>query len=86
MGQRQGLLGRRWAGGRSEREDLVVVVEDGGNGEGFRDKVVESRCWYDVDDMVEGKGTGGEKNQLGVVEEEGNGGGVWCCYTTYLIV
>ena len=50
-----------------------MVVEDG---EGFGDKGGESRCWYDVDDMLEGKGTGGEKDQLGVVEEEGNGGGV----------
>ena len=29
----------------------------------------------DVDDRLDGKGTGGE-NQLGAVEEEGNGGGV----------
>ena len=30
----------------------------------------------DVDDRLDGKGTGGEKHQLGAVEEEGNGGGV----------
>ena len=30
----------------------------------------------DVDDRLDGKGTGGEKHLLGVVEEEGNGGGV----------
>ena len=75
-GQRQGLLGRRrgWIGEREgEREDPVVVVEDG---EGFEDKGGERRCWYDVDDMLEGKGTGSEKDQLGAVEEEGNSGGV----------
>ena len=26
--------------------------------------------------MLDGKGTGGEKDQLGAVQEEGNGGGV----------
>ena len=30
----------------------------------------------DVDDRLDGKGTGCEKHLLGVVEEEGNGGGV----------
>ena len=30
----------------------------------------------DVDDRLDGKGTGGEKHQLGAVEEEGNSGGV----------
>ena len=30
----------------------------------------------DVDDRLDGKGAGGEKHQLGAVEEEGNGGGV----------
>ena len=62
--------------GRREREDPVVVVEEGGYGGGFGDKGGESQCWYDVEDMLEGNGTGGEKDQLGAVEEEGNGGGV----------
>ena len=53
-----------------------MVVEDGGYGGGFRNKGGESRCLYDDRDMLEGKGTGGEKDQLGAVEEEGNGGGV----------
>ena len=52
-----------------------MVVEDDGNGGWFGDKGRENQCWYDVDDRVEGKGTGGEKDQLGMVEEEGNGGG-----------
>ena len=43
-GTEAGATGEEVGVGRSEREDLVVVVEDGGNGEGFRDKVVESRC------------------------------------------
>ena len=30
----------------------------------------------DVDDRLDGKGMRGEKDQLGAVEEEGNGGGV----------
>ena len=30
----------------------------------------------DADDRLDGKRTGGEKHQLGVVEEEENGGGV----------
>ena len=29
----------------------------------------------DVDDRLDGKGTGGEKHQLGAFEEEGNDGG-----------
>ena len=29
----------------------------------------ENQCWYDVEDKVEGKGTGGEKDNLGAVEE-----------------
>ena len=29
----------------------------------------------DVDDRLDGKGTGGEKDKLGVVKEEGNSGG-----------
>ena len=36
----------------------------------------ENQCWWDVDDRVESKGTGDEKDQYGVVEDEGNGGGV----------
>ena len=50
-----------------------MVVEDGG---GLGDKGGESLCWYDVDEMLDGKGTGDEKDQLGAVQEEGNGGGV----------
>ena len=53
-----------------------MVVEDVGNGGGFRDKGRENQCWYDVEDRVEGKGTGGKKDKFGVVEEEGNGGGL----------
>ena len=32
----------------------------------------------DVDDRLDGKGTGGEKHKLCAVEGEGNGGGVGC--------
>ena len=61
------------AGGVSqgEGEDPVVVVDDG---EGLGEK--GGKSWYDVDDRLDGKGTSGEKDQLGAVEEEGNGGGV----------
>ena len=61
------------AGGVSQGEggDPVVVVDDG---EGLGEK--GGKSWYDVDDRLDGKGTGGEKDQLGAVEEEGNGGGV----------
>ena len=55
-----------------------MVVEDDRNGVGFGDKGRKNQCWYDVEDMVEGKGTGGEKDQLGEVDDEGNGGGVGC--------
>ena len=61
---------------RGEREGPVVLVEDGG---GLGDKGGDLLCWYNVDDMLDDNGTGGEKdqsNQLGAVEEEGNGGGV----------
>ena len=60
------------AGGVSQGEggDPVVVVDDG---EGLGEK--GGKSWYDVDDRLDGKGTGGEKDQLGAVEEEGNGGG-----------
>ena len=34
-----------------------MVVEDEGKGGGFGDKGMENQCWYDVEDMVEGKGT-----------------------------
>ena len=30
-----------------------------------------NQYWYDVDEMVEGKGTGSEKDHLGTVEVEG---------------
>ena len=65
---RCGRLGRGarcmdyWGGGGSglrsegEKEDPLVVVEDGRNGGGFGDKRKENQCWYDVDDVVEGKG------------------------------
>ena len=61
------------AGGVSQGEggDPVVGVDDG---EGLGEK--GGKSWYNVDDRLDGKGTGGEKGQLGVVEEEGNGGGV----------
>ena len=37
-----------------------MVVGEGGNGGGFGDKGRENKCWYDVEDRVEGKGMGGE--------------------------
>ena len=43
------------------------------DGEGLGEK--GGKSWYNVDDRLDGKGTGGEKDQLGAVEEEGNGGG-----------
>ena len=59
-----------------EKEDPLVVVEDERNSGGFGDKERENQCVYDVEDMVESKGTEGEKDQLCVAEEEGNSGGV----------
>ena len=56
-GTEAGATGEEDGGGsQGEREDPVVVVVDGG---GFGDKGGESRCSYDVDDMLEG--TGGKK-------------------------
>ena len=57
---------------RSEVDGAGTTGEEAGGvsqGEG-EDPVV------DVDDRLDGKGTGGEKHQLGAVEEEGNGGWV----------
>ena len=45
-----------------------------GNGGGLGDKGRENQCWYDVEDRLEGKGTGGEKRIS--FEEERNGGEV----------
>ena len=66
-GQKQGLLWTMRGGERSEGEndDPLVVVEDERNGGGFGDKGRENQCWDDVEDMVEGKGTGSEMDQLG---------------------
>ena len=41
--------------------------------EGLGTEGRENKCWYDVQDMVEGKEMEGKKDQLGTVEEEGNG-------------
>ena len=51
--------------GTGGEKDLLVVVEDEGNGGGVGDKGRENQCWYDIEDIVEGKGTGGEKDQFG---------------------
>ena len=58
-----------------EKEDPLVVVEDEGKGWRVWGQGNGKSMWYDVEDIVEGKGTGGEKDQLGVVEEDENGGG-----------
>ena len=50
-----------------EKEAPLVVVEDEGKGGGFGDKGRENHCWYDVEDMVNGKGMGSNKDQLGAV-------------------
>ena len=73
---RPGVVEDEGNGGKFEREWSEVdgagatgEEADGvSQGEG-EDPVV------DVDDRLDGKGTGGEKHQLGAVEEEGNGGG-----------
>ena len=56
----------------AEKEERVRVGslcwEEYSYGGGFGDKGRESWCWYDVEDMLEGKRTGGEKDQLGAVK------------------
>ena len=60
-------------GGKIERERSEV---DGAGATGEETGGVWEDPVVDVDDRLDGKGTGGEKHQLGAVEEDGNGGGV----------
>ena len=59
--------------GVGRQQQQVGCKGMGGVGDKGRE---ENQCWWDVEDKVEGKGTGGEKDPLVVVEDEGNGGGV----------